>query len=81
MNYLEGNSNVLQLPVRLFTVPSLILADEPTGNLDSQNGTEVVTLLRRCSREFGQTVLLATHSEAAALQADRQLALKDGQLL
>ena len=59
--------------------PRLILADEPTGNLDSHNGLEVVSLLQRCSREFGQTVILATHSEAAAAKAERQLTLCDGQ--
>ena len=60
--------------------PRLILADEPTGNLDSQNGAEVVALLRRCSQEFGQTVILATHSETAATEADRQITLYDGKL-
>lgn len=60
--------------------PQLILADEPTGNLDSQNGAEVVGLLRRFSQEFGQTVILATHSQAAAHEADRQYVLHDGQL-
>ncbi|WP_447970710.1 ABC transporter ATP-binding protein [Nitrospira sp. M1] len=59
--------------------PHLILADEPTGNLDSQNGMEIVSLLKRCSQEFGQTVILATHSEAAAAAADFQLTLRDGQ--
>jgi len=58
--------------------PNLILADEPTGNLDSQNGMEIVSLLKRCSQEFGQTVILATHSEAAAAAADFQLTLCDG---
>ncbi|MGB0910537.1 MAG: ABC transporter ATP-binding protein [Nitrospirales bacterium] len=58
--------------------PRLILADEPTGNLDTQNGVEVVSLLQRCSQEFGQTVILATHSDAAAAEADRQLTLCDG---
>ena len=61
--------------------PRLILADEPTGNLDSRNGEEVVTLLRRCSQEFGQTVVLATHSSEAAGAADRRLSLRDGQLM
>lgn len=60
--------------------PRLILADEPTGNLDSQNGMEVVSLLQRCSREFGQTVILATHSAAAAAEAECQLTLCDGHL-
>ena len=61
--------------------PHLIIADEPTGNLDSQNGMEVVALLKRCSQEFGQTVVLATHSEAAAGEAECRLTLKDGRLL
>ena len=60
--------------------PRVILADEPTGNLDSRNGEEVVALLRRCSQEFGQTVILATHSNEAAAAADRRLSLHDGQL-
>ena len=60
--------------------PHLILADEPTGNLDSQNGMDIVSLLKRCSQEFGQTVILATHSEAAAAEAESQLTLLDGQL-
>ena len=60
--------------------PRLILADEPTGNLDSQNGAEVVELLHRCAHQFGQTVIVATHSQTAALKADRQLTLHDGQL-
>jgi len=60
--------------------PRLILADEPTGNLDSRNGAEVVALLRHCSQEFGQTVILATHSETAAIEADRRLTLHDGRL-
>ncbi|GJL53539.1 MAG: ABC transporter ATP-binding protein [Nitrospirales bacterium] len=59
--------------------PQLILADEPTGNLDSQNGVEIVSLLKRCSQEFGQTVILATHSDAAAAAADFQVTLRDGQ--
>lgn len=60
--------------------PRLILADEPTGNLDSENGMEVVSLLQRCSQEFGQTVILATHSDVATAAADRHLTLRDGKL-
>lgn len=61
--------------------PRLVLADEPTGNLDSHNAAEVVALLRRVSRDWGQTVILATHSEAAAREADRRYLLRDGELL
>lgn len=60
--------------------PQLILADEPTGNLDSQNGMEIVSLLKRCSQEFGQTVIMVTHSQVAAAVADSELTLCDGRL-
>lgn len=60
--------------------PRLILADEPTGNLDGQTGKDVVTLLRQCAKEFGQTILLATHALSAAQAADRVLVIRDGQL-
>jgi ABC-type lipoprotein export system ATPase subunit len=58
--------------------PQLILADEPTGNLDSASGAEVVALLRSLPQQTGQTVILVTHSESAALQADRVYRMKDG---
>ena len=60
--------------------PRLIVADEPTGNLDGPTGATIVSLLRQCAKEFGQTVLLATHSLSAAQAADRVLAIRDGQL-
>jgi ABC-type lipoprotein export system ATPase subunit len=61
--------------------PKLILADEPTGNLDSQHGAEIVTLLRRLVREFRQTVLLVTHSTVAAESADYVWTMRDGQMV
>ncbi len=60
--------------------PRLIVADEPTGNLDGPTGEKIVSLLRQCAQEFGQTVLLATHALAAAQVADRVLTIRDGQL-
>ena len=60
--------------------PRLIVADEPTGNLDGSTGTAIISLLRQCAKEFGQTVLLATHSLSAAQAADRVLVIRDGQL-
>ena len=60
--------------------PRLIVADEPTGNLDGPTGDMIVSLLRQCAKEFGQTVLLATHSLNAAQVADRVLTMRDGQL-
>ena len=58
--------------------PSLILADEPTGNLDTQNTSEVLTLLKEASRKYEQTVLLITHSRSIAQTADRILQVSDG---
>ena len=60
--------------------PQLILADEPTGNLDSHSGAEIVGLLKELNRRLGQTILLVTHSSAAAQQADRVQLLRDGEL-
>ncbi|HSC97369.1 MAG TPA: ABC transporter ATP-binding protein [Casimicrobiaceae bacterium] len=59
--------------------PAIVLADEPTGNLDADNAAAIIALLRECARTNGATVLLATHSRTAAAAADRVLALsKDG---
>ncbi len=60
--------------------PRLIVADEPTGNLDGPTGGMIITLLGECAKELGQTVLLATHSIAAAQSADRVVNIRDGQL-
>ena len=65
----------------LGTGARLLLADEPTGNLDSRNGQEVLALLDEIRRERGVTLLLATHSAAAAALADRVVAVKDGRIL
>lgn len=62
----------------LFTRPSLILADEPTGNLDSENSREVIDLLKKTSTQFHQTTLMITHSRPIAQTADRVLNVSDG---
>ena len=64
----------------LFTRPSLILADEPTGNLDSQNSSEVIALLREASRAYEQTIIMITHNRSIAQSADRVLQVSDGVL-
>lgn len=64
----------------LFTRPSLILADEPTGNLDTQNTSEVITLLKETSRKYEQTIVMITHSRSVAQTADRVLQVSDGRL-
>jgi putative ABC transport system ATP-binding protein len=64
----------------LITRPALILADEPTGNLDSQNSSEVITLLKEASKKYAQTIIMITHNRSIALSADRVLQVKDGVL-
>ena len=62
----------------LITRPALILADEPTGNLDSQNTSEVITLLKEASRKYEQTIVMISHSRSIAQTADRILQVSDG---
>ena len=64
----------------LLTRPSLILADEPTGNLDSQNSSEVIALLKEASKKYEQTIVMITHSPGIARSADRVLKVSDGML-
>ncbi|GAA1926714.1 ABC transporter ATP-binding protein [Nocardioides marmoribigeumensis] len=61
--------------------PSIVFADEPTGNLDSRSGSEVLTLLQRSVREFGQTVVMVTHDPVAAGYTDRVVFLADGKVV
>src|ERR1700678_1444361 len=64
----------------LISRPDVIFADEPTGNLDSRSGAEVLTFLRHSVREFGQTIILVTHDAVAASSAERVVFLADGQV-
>lgn len=64
----------------LLTRPALILADEPTGNLDSQNTSEVIALLKEASKKYEQTIIMITHSRSIAQTADRILQVSDGEL-
>ncbi len=64
----------------LITRPALILADEPTGNLDTQNTSEVISLLKEASRKYQQTIVMITHSRSIAQTADRILRVSDGVL-
>ena len=58
--------------------PEIIFADEPSGNLDSRSGAELLTFMRRAVKEFGQTIVMVTHDPTAASYADRILFLEDG---
>lgn len=61
--------------------PALLLADEPTGNLDRKNSAELLDLLKLCHKNLGQTILLVTHDESLAAQADRVITLSDGRIV
>ena len=65
----------------LASKPAIILADEPTGNLDSQTEIEVVSLLKNCVQEFGQTLVMITHDETIAQMADRIIEIEDGKVV
>jgi putative ABC transport system ATP-binding protein len=61
--------------------PTIIFADEPTGNLDSRSGAEILDFMRRAVREFGQTIVMVTHDPVAASYADRVVFLGDGRVV
>jgi putative ABC transport system ATP-binding protein len=61
--------------------PALLLADEPTGNLDSQSGAEVVALMRELNRDLGTTIIIVTHDPSVARRADRILLMRDGRIV
>lgn len=65
----------------LMTSPSIVLADEPTGNLDSRNSQEIMELLKISNKQYGQTLIVITHDESIALQADRIMAIEDGRII
>jgi ABC-type lipoprotein export system ATPase subunit len=65
----------------LINDPAIILADEPTGNLDSTSGKQVLEILRRLRNEQGKTIILVTHSQEGAATADRVIRMQDGRLL
>ena len=64
----------------LFVRPTLILADEPTGNLDSENGQKVLEIFKKINREYSQTIVMVTHDLSAAQAASRIITMKDGEI-
>ena len=76
-----GQQQRVSIGRALFTSPEMILADEPTGNLDSKNSAEIMGLLRHSNREFGQTMIIITHDENIALQCDRIITITDGRII
>ncbi len=79
-NLSGGQQQRVAIGRALITRPALILADEPTGNLDSQNTAEVIRLLKTASKQYEQTILMITHSQSIAQTADRVLQVSDGVL-
>ncbi len=76
-----GQQQRVSIGRALFTSPQVILADEPTGNLDSKNSAEIMELFRRSNRELKQTTLIITHDEKIAEQCDRIIVLSDGKII
>ena len=76
-----GQQQRVSIGRALMNAPAVVLADEPTGNLDSKNSQEIVELLKKSNREYGQTLIVITHDESIALQADRILAIEDGRII
>ena len=76
-----GQQQRVAIARALATKPSIILADEPTGNLDSKNSSDVFDILSRAAKEFNQTVLVITHNESLASLADRIIKIQDGKIV
>ena len=75
-----GQQQRVSIGRALMNAPAVVLADEPTGNLDSRNSQEIVELLKLSNRKYGQTLIVITHDENIALQADRIIAVEDGHI-
>ena len=76
-----GQQQRVSIGRALINNPALLLADEPTGNLDSENSREIISLLRRFNKQSNQTVIRITHDERIALSADRVIAIEDGKIV
>ena len=75
-----GQQQRVSIGRALMNSPAIVLADEPTGNLDSKNSQEILELLKLSNRQYGQTLIVITHDESIALQADRIIAIEDGRI-
>lgn len=75
-----GQQQRVSIGRALISNPAIMLADEPTGNLDSKNGTEIIELLKMFNKTYNQTLIVITHDERIALQADRIIAIEDGKI-
>ncbi len=76
-----GQQQRVSIGRALMNAPGVVLADEPTGNLDSKNSQEIVELLKQSNRKYAQTLIVITHDESIALQADRIISIEDGMIV
>jgi len=76
-----GQQQRVSIGRALMNAPAVVLADEPTGNLDSKNSQEIITLLKESNKKYNQTLILITHDENIALQANRILSIEDGKIV
>ena len=76
-----GQQQRVAIARALATKPSIILADEPTGNLDSKSSKEIIELLKKSNKKYNQTVIVITHDEKIALEADRIITIDDGKII
>lgn len=76
-----GQQQRVSIGRALINSPAIVLADEPTGNLDSRNSQEIIELLKSSNRKYNQTLIVITHNENIALQADRIITIEDGQIV
>ena len=76
-----GQQQRVSIGRALINAPALVLADEPTGNLDSKSSQEIIGLLKHSNKKYGQTLIVITHDENIALQADRIIRIADGQIV
>lgn len=75
-----GQQQRVSIGRALIANPSIVLADEPTGNLDSKSSDEIIELLKRCNKEYNQTIIMITHNMELAREADRIIELEDGHI-
>ena len=81
MNYLGGQQQRVSIGRAMINNPAIILADEPTGNLDSKASDEIVSLLKLSNKKYNQTVIIITHDLGIAKQADRVITIEDGKII
>ena len=80
-NLSGGQQQRVAIARALITKPAIVLADEPTGNLDSKNSTDVLGLLKLSGKKFSQTIIMITHNHDIALLADRVIRFEDGRIM